>query len=111
MVDLKKINMKYIALVLLETENMVTKIKSYDETILSIEASSEDEARKLAEKYGLSCEGSYKNGFGDEISIKFLKVIDVNSHLREEYEEGIKELYSRHFTDLNSYQKFEILSK
>lgn len=103
--------MKFIAIVLLETENLATKNKSYDETMISIEALSEDEAKKLAEAYGKSCEGNYENSFGEAISINFLQIIDINYHLRDQYEEGVKELYSRHFTDLESYKKFEILSK
>lgn len=103
--------MKYIAIVLLQTENQATKVKSYDETILSIEASSEDEAKKMAHNYGKSCEGSYKNSLGEVISIHFLQIIDVNTHLRDEYEQGVLEMYSRHFDDLESYQKFEKLTK
>ena len=49
-----KFQMKYIALVLLETENLVSKEKTYDETLLSIKASSLEEARALALKYGQS---------------------------------------------------------
>lgn len=101
----------FIAIVLLEAENLKTKVKSYDETFLSVEAISEEEAQKLAENYGKSCETIYKNGFGEEISVKFLQIIDVNQYLRENYENSVKELYSRHFEDLESYKKFEILSK
>ncbi|GJH40492.1 hypothetical protein RCZ04_10420 [Capnocytophaga sp. HP1101] len=99
----------YIALVLLETENLVSKVKTYDETILSIEASSAEEARELAVKYGKSCEANYKNELGEDISIHFRQVIDVNQHLRDEYEDRVLELYSRHFEDLNSYSNFEKL--
>lgn len=101
--------MKYIALVLLETQNHVTGVKTYDETILSVEAPSEQEARQQAEKYGKSCESDYENGFGEAISVRFLQIVDVNSYLREQYEENVLELYSRHFEDLESYQKFERL--
>lgn len=102
---------KYFGIVLLKTENKSTNIVSYDETFLSIEASSDDEAKKIAEKYGKSCETNYKNGLGENIFIQFMKVIDINTHLREEYEEGVKELYSRHFEDIETYSKFEKLYK
>jgi|UPI0002D6AFD3 hypothetical protein len=104
-----KFQMKYIALVLLETENLVSKEKTYDETLLSIKASSLEEARELALKYGQSCQTSYKNGLGEEVSIHFKQLIDVNQYLREEYEDAVLELYSRHFEDLESYSHFEKL--
>ena len=49
---------KYIALVLLQTENLHTGTKTYDETILSIEEASEGSAREIAQQYGKSCEGT-----------------------------------------------------
>ncbi len=104
-----KFQMKYIALVLLETENLVSKEKTYDETLLSIKASSLEEAWELALKYGQSCQTSYKNGLGEEICIRFKQLIDVNRYLRDEYEDAVQELYSRHFEDLESYSHFEKL--
>ncbi|MDO5608216.1 MAG: DUF4288 domain-containing protein [Capnocytophaga sp.] len=102
--------MKYIAIVLLETEDRAAKTKSYDETILSIEAFSEKEAFLMAERYGKSCETEYKNGLGEDISIRFLQIIDVNRYLREE-NEAVTELYSRHFENIESYRNFEKLYK
>ena len=99
----------YIALVLLETENLVSKVKTYDETILSIKAFSVEQARELAIKYGKSCEANYKNGLGEDITIHFKQLIDINQYLRDEYQDSVLELYSRHFEDLNSYSNFEKL--
>lgn len=103
--------MKFIAIVLFVAENLQTSAKLYEETFISVEAKSTEEAQKLAENYAKSCETTYKNGFNEEISVKFLQIIDVNQYLRENYENSVKELYSRHFEDLESYKKFEILSK
>ena len=63
---------KYIALVLLQTENLHTGTKTYDETILSIEEVSEGSAREVAQQYGKSCEGTYKNIYGETLQTTFL---------------------------------------
>jgi hypothetical protein len=95
---------KYIALVLLQTENLHTGTKTYDETILSIEEASEGSAREVAQQYGKSCEGTYKNIYGETLQTTFLQVVEVTHQLRED-----NELYSRHFTDLQAYSRFEVL--
>ena len=99
---------KYIALVLLQTENLHTGTKTYDETILSIEEASEDSAREIAQQYGKSCEGTYTNIYGETLQTTFLQVVEVTHQLREDNEK-VTELYSRHFTDLQAYSRFEVL--
>lgn len=100
--------MKYIALVLLKTENLITLITSYDETILCIEAENEEMAKKLAYQYGKDCETMYQNNLGQNIRVSFLKIIDVNRQLQDE-NEVVTELYSRHFCDIKAYADFEVL--
>lgn len=102
---------KYFGIVLLRTENLNNKEKSYEETYLSIDSISKENAIAILEKYAKSCETTYANKQGDLIAVKYEQIIDINEYLREEPDGNCLEIYSRHFDDIEVYSKFEKLYK
>ncbi len=86
---------RFISVVLLETKNLTTGIKTIEETFLQVLATGIEDAKEKSESYGHSCETVYKNSLQEDLKISFIKVDDVNDVLRSEYSDNVKELYSR----------------
>jgi Domain of unknown function (DUF4288) len=76
----------------------------YSEDIALIHASSEEEARTVAESAGRGDEICYSNEYGESVEWTFLGVADVRSALYETLDENIT-LYSRSFYDLAQYKE------
>ncbi len=90
----------FISVVVLNTKNLSTGLESTEETFLEILGNTEEEVKEKATKYGNSCETVYENHLGEKLEVSFIKIDDVNEVLREEFENDVKELYSRSFENL-----------
>jgi len=100
---------KYIGLALFEIST--STVKMYEENILEIEASSQEEAEKLLTAYGKESSHEYKNEKDELVQKSFMQIIDISEVLYEEAENNVRELYSRHFDDLEAYKKIEKITK
>jgi len=98
---------EYVALSLFELSTNDNIL--YEENISLIKALNIDEAKKLIEKYSIELEDTYNNVEQEKVSKKFIKIIDINEVLYYDFENNIRDIYSRHFKDLESYKKFENL--
>ena len=83
----------------------------YEESYVEVKASTEDEARALVSASKARRETSYKNEAGDKISWTLDMLIDVSEALDAESTDGVREIYSRHFHDIASYKKMEVLAQ
>ena len=102
---------KYIAVLLFGSSSDDQGYKPlYEESYVEITASSEAEARKKALKLGRSRETTYENPDGNRITWRFMKMIDIAESL-EDTNGDVRELYARHFYDLEAYRSMEILWK
>lgn len=81
----------------------------YEEEILLVEASSEDEAKECAVRAAKSRETSYKNQYGQTINVRFKHLLDVQA-MQEMPGDG-STVYSRYFRDYSAYENFEPLLK
>ena len=99
----------FMALVLFEISTDTTTL--YEENFVEIKADTLKEAEKLANTYGNNNIHEYKNEDNQTVQNNFIQVIDVSEVLYEEAENNVRELYSRHFEDLDSYKKIEKLLK
>ncbi len=90
----------FISVVVLETTNLSTGAKSTEETFLQVLGNNEKEVREKAIIYGKSCESIYENYLGEKLQISFVKIDDINPVLREDFDNGVKELYSRSFENV-----------
>ncbi len=91
----------FISVVILETKNLSTGVKSIEETFLQVLGNSESDVREKSITYGKSCENTYENHLGEKLQVSFVKVDDINPVLREEFDNDVKELYSRSFKILH----------
>lgn len=95
----------YVAVILLESSSAHKDYTPlYDETIILIAANSQEEAKEKAASYGEESQTKFKNKYGVDIEWKLRKVVDVNDILRDDFENDVVEIYSRHFSDINSYE-------
>ncbi len=103
---------KYLAIVLYEAYFERASYRPlYEESFVEILAGSLPEARKKLFELIKRREVSYKNTYGNQLSWKLRKIIDISQALESKMDDGIRELYSRHFYDIENYEKFEELSK
>jgi hypothetical protein len=79
----------------------------YEEEILLVVASSEDEAKKYAVQLGKTREVSYKNQYGQTINVHFKDLLDVQS--MQTFPDHGATVYCRHFRDYAAYNNFEPL--
>ncbi len=98
---------EYVALVLFKIQTGKTGL--FEEDFVQIKAKNIAHAILLAEKYGQEQEVSYKNESNQLVLHTFVKVIDVNEVLYEQFESNTRLLYSRHYKDLKAYKKIENL--
>ncbi len=98
---------EFLALVLFKIQSEKTVL--YEEDFIQIKAKNIKKAKLMAEKYGQQQEVSFNNLNNQNVRQFFLKVIDVNEVLYEQFESNIRLLYSRHFKDLKAYKNIEKL--
>jgi hypothetical protein len=99
----------YIAVILFESSSNVPDYKPlYEECFVLIKAISLEEANEKALVYGREQEGSYQNDNKDMITWSLKQIVDVNSVLYDEFNNGT-ELYARHFRNYKAYCLFEPL--
>ena len=99
----------YIGLVLFEIATLT--VKMYEENFVEIQASSLEEAQGLIDAYAEDGNHEYKNEDNELVKHTFMQVIDVSEVLYEEADNSVRELYSRHFDNLEAYNKMEKLTK
>jgi hypothetical protein len=100
---------EYIALVVFQFLSSSNDL--YEEVFIQIKANSDKDAKKIAENYANNSEHEYKNNDGNTVRKKSIQVIDVVEVLYQEAENNVRELYSRHFDDFDSYKKIETFIK
>ena len=99
----------YIAVILYETSSTAPEYKPlYQECFVLIKATSSEEANEKALIYAMRQEGSYQNEYNETITWSLKQVVDVNSVLYDEFEDGT-ELYARHFRNYEAYRLWEPL--
>jgi hypothetical protein len=100
----------YVAIVVYKTTSSDKKDTTlYEESTLLIKAKNKPEAEKKVAVAVKERETSYKNEDGATISWSLLKIIDINE-MTDESINDITEIYSRHFNDIDSYEKFDPLA-
>lgn len=80
----------------------------YQESFVLIQASNEEEARRLALEHANQFCIRYEHADGETIEWSLKHIIDVNRTLDDELKHGA-ELYARHFKDYETYRHFEPL--
>jgi len=75
----------------------------YREVMAQVRAFDKDAARLTAEERGRSRESEFQTPKGNIVSWQFETVIEVSPMLEDVSKNGIKDLYSRDFQDLNAY--------
>jgi len=78
----------------------------YEESIVLVDAISEEDALEEAIKLGIADESTYFDDGGAKITWTTLHVVDVKEVLAEEMVAG-ETLYVRHFRDYESYRRFD----
>lgn len=95
----------YIGLVLNKaTSDVKTRTPLYQEVTVEVKAFDEASARQAIEAHAKRRETSYQNEAGDTITWTFEKIIDVSAVLEENFTDGVRDLYARHFKDLEAYK-------
>lgn len=101
-------NSFYIAVILYESSSTEPNYQPlYQEGFVLIKANSLEEASKKAWNYGLKEQVSYQNENQDTITWLMKEIIDVNSVLYDEFEDGT-EIYARHFQNYEAYKQLDI---
>ncbi|MFJ4825653.1 DUF4288 domain-containing protein [Streptomyces bacillaris] len=99
----------YIAIVLMESSSdSADYVPLYQEDVVLIHARDEDAARRGAELRARQSESSYVNDEGQTIAWRLKAIVDVQEVLDPDLMQD-NDLYSRHFRDYASYEKFEPL--
>lgn len=102
---------KFIAIILYEASSGHETFKPmYEESIVEVLASSTDDAKEKAFALAKKREVSYENAYGHKISWKLKSIIDVSEVLETHPEKDTRELYSRHFYNIEAYKDFEELA-
>lgn len=82
----------------------------YQEVFVEVKAFDVEAAKSAIKAAAKKEETSYKNETGDIITWTFERVIDVSPVLNENFKDGVRELYSRHFRDIEAYKAFDSLA-
>jgi Domain of unknown function (DUF4288) len=99
----------YVAVILYESSSDVPEYQPlYQESFVLLKATSLEEAEAKALAYGTQEQVSYQNENRETIRWSLKQVIDVNSVLDDELDDG-SELYARHFRNYEAYCAFEPL--
>jgi len=78
----------------------------YSEDVVLLYARSPAHAEEKAQRLGEDRRTTYRNDRGESITWRLLRVADVAPALDDRLTEDA-ELYSRHFTDLAAYERFD----
>jgi hypothetical protein len=78
----------------------------YEEDVVLVHATSVEHARHRAGQLGERRRTSYRNDRGETITWAFLRIVDVAPVLYEDLSVDT-ELYSRHFRDIEAYDRFD----
>ena len=98
----------YIAVILYQSSADVLDYQPlYQEGFFLLKATSLEEAKKKALVYAKQQEVSYQNEAGETITWFFKQIVDVNSLLYNELEDGT-ELSARHFQNYEAYKQLDI---
>lgn len=99
----------YMAVILYESSSDAPEYKPlYQESFVLLKATSLEEAETKALVHGTQEQVSYQNENQETIRWSLKQVIDVNSVLDDELDDG-SELYVRHFRNYQAYCAFEPL--
>lgn len=80
----------------------------YEESVVLVEASSEENAEERAIQLGKAQETSYQNQDGQTINHRFKCLLEVQLVQDDQIKHG-STVYSRHFRDYAAYENFEPL--
>ena len=83
----------------------------YDETFLVVVGSSELVARLRAEKYGRESEHEYESVTGEQITWKFLEVIDLVECIDQDLNNDVVELHGRFLRDIESFNRLRTMEE
>ena len=101
----------YVAIIIYESTSPSPEYRTlYEEEISLIEADSEEQAREKAFVHGKAQETTYKNQYGETLTVTFKTLVDVQQVLDSDFRDGSL-LYARHFRDYEAYEAFEPLLK
>jgi hypothetical protein len=81
----------------------------YEEVIVALDTETLPEAEAMFEQYKATQNHQYKNEAGETVTIRFHKLVEINSFLFDVPIKGFAEIFSRHFNDYESYCKFDVL--
>ena len=96
----------YIALLLFVSSSDSDDYRPlYSEDIVLLHARSVAHATQKAGQLGESRQTTYRNDRGEQITWSLLRIADVTPALYDRLDEDV-ELYSRHFHDLQAYERF-----
>jgi hypothetical protein len=96
---------QYAAAILLKLNSDAPNHKTlYDETVVLIKASSEEEALNKAMEYGNSRGTTYKNEAGYDVTLSFERVVKVDPITENELSE-VTEVWGRFFHDVEAYNR------
>ncbi|MFB9521877.1 DUF4288 domain-containing protein [Streptomyces cremeus] len=99
----------YIAIVLMESSSDSTDyVPLYQEDVVLIHAPDEDTARRAAEERARKSESTFLNESGETISWRLKRIVDVQEAQDADLTRDA-DLYTRHFRDYDSYEKFDPL--
>ncbi len=102
---------KYIAVILYESSSDADTYRPmYEESYVEITAQSEADARKKTAELAKSRETSFENKDGNKITWKLNQIVDI-AEVLDNSNGAIREIYSRHFHDIESYKSMEVLAK
>lgn len=100
----------FIASTLFKSISSNSQYKSlFEECFTLVKAYSLEEASEKIIRSAINKQSTFKNEKGEEISWTFIKLNDINNILYDiSFEEGDEiDIYSRHFTDIELYEKHE----
>jgi len=83
---------------------------TYEESIFLIKASTKAEAYEIAERKAAQNEISYKNSYDQEVTWKFIKIIDVFELIDEKIDSGT-EVFSRFIVVPRNTELREVLNR
>jgi hypothetical protein len=81
----------------------------YEEVIVALDTETLPEAEAMFEQYKATQNHQYKNEAGETVTIRFHKLVEINSFLFDVPKKGFAEIFCRYFNDYESYCKFDVL--
>ena len=78
----------------------------YQEIVLEAKAYDDASARQAMTSMVKAQEGTRQNANGDTLTVRFERVIDVKPVLADIFTDGVRAIYSRHFTQADALDVF-----